>query len=146
MQLQFKKFKTFFAAGIFCISIFSCKKQNMAPTGMLNEMIDTTATLQFAGSFVSGPYGTVMGTAEVYKQNNMYQVKLNNFNTSNGPALHVYLSREAMPVNYQDLGELRSTNGNQVYDITGMPNFSEFKFISIHCVDYNHLFGFAEIQ
>jgi hypothetical protein len=147
MQLPFVKLKTVFVAAIICTSVlFSCKKQNLAPTDMLNDMVDTTATLQFAGNFISGPYGTVMGTAQVYRQNNMYQVKLDSFSSSNGPALHVYLSKEAMPVNYYDLGELRSTNGSQVYDVSGMPDFIEYRFISIHCVDYNHLFGYAEIQ
>lgn len=124
-------------------TFISCKKETLAPTNMVNEMIDSTAVLKYTGNFLNGPYGTVTGKAEIYKQSNLLSVKLSNFLSSNGPALHVYLSKEAMPINFIDLGVLKSTNGNQVYNISGMPNFSDYKYISIHCIDYNHLFGYA---
>lgn len=124
----------------------SCKKGSLASTNTVNEMVDTTAVLKYSGNFVSGPYGSVTGRAEVYKSGSSYEVKLVNFNTSNGPALHVYLAKEAMPVNFMDLGALKSTNGNQVYSVTGMPVFADYKYISIHCVAYNHLFGSALIN
>ncbi len=130
------------------VAVQSCKKDkdSFASTETINEMADTTGVLKYSGAFTSGPFGTVTGKAEVYKKGIAYEVKLANFNTNNGPALHVYLSKEAMPINYFDLGVLKSTNGNQVYSITGMPNFVEYKYISIHCVTYNHLFGSALIQ
>ena len=133
---------------IIVAAIQSCKKDrdSFASTVTVNEMVDTTGVLKYSGSFTSGPFGTVTGKAEVYKNGTDYKVKLANFNTNNGPALHVYLSKEAMPINYIDLGVLKSTNGNQVYSVTGMPDFMEYKYISIHCVAYNHLFGSALIQ
>ncbi len=133
---------------IIVVTIQSCKKDkdSFASTVTVNEMVDTTGMLKYSGSFTSGPFGTVTGKAEVYKNGAEYKVKLANFNTNNGPALHVYLSKEAMPINYIDLGVLKSTNGNQVYSVTGMPDFMEYKYISIHCVAYNHLFGSALIQ
>ena len=124
----------------------SCKKEKLASTETLNEVIDTVAVLKYTGSFESGPYGTVSGNAEVYKTGMVYEVKLANFNSSNGPALHVFISKEAMPANYIDLGELKSTNGNQLYDVTGMPDFISYKYISIHCIAYNHLYGSALLQ
>lgn len=136
------------AALIIAVSIQSCKKDkdSFASTEAVNEMVDSTGILKYSGSFTSGPFGTVTGKVEVYINGTDYKVKLANFNTNNGPALHVYLSKEAMPINYIDLGILKSTNGNQVYSVTGMPDFMEFKYISIHCVAYNHLFGSALIQ
>ena len=130
------------------VTIQSCKKDkdSFASTVTVNEMVDTTGMLKYSGSFTSGPFGTVTGKAEVYINGTDYKVKLANFNTNNGPALHVYLSKEAMPINYIDLGVLKSTNGNQVYNVTGMPDFMEYKYISIHCVAFNHLFGSALIQ
>jgi Electron transfer DM13 len=128
------------------VIITSCKKENYASTATLNEMTDTASVLKFTGNFASGPYGTVAGKAEIYKKGIAYEVKLAGFTTTNGPALHVYLSKEAVPLNFLDLGALKSTNGNQVYSISGMPDFMEYKYISIHCVAYNHLFGWALIQ
>ena len=124
----------------------SCEKDQLGSTITINETVDTIATKNLSGTFVSGPYGTVSGMAEIFNNGTMYEVKLAGFNTSNGPALHVYLSKESKPVNYIDLGILKSTNGNQVYSITGMPDFSDYKYISIHCVQYDHLFGYALLQ
>ncbi len=125
----------------------SCKKETDAPTTVLNEGVDTTiAVLKFAGTFVDGPYGAASGKAEVYKTGSTFEVKLADFMVNNGPALHVYISKEAMPINYIDAGELKSINGNQVYAVSGMPDFSDYKYISIHCVAYNHLFGYALLK
>jgi hypothetical protein len=132
-----------------CCLIFSCKKEgNLASTAVLNEMVDTSSLtkLKYSGSFSSGPFGTVSGKAEVYQTSSGYQVKLADFNTNNGPALHVYISKEAMPVNFIDLGVLKSIAGNQLYPVAGMPDFGSFIFISIHCVAYNHLFGYAQLK
>jgi len=125
--------------------IISCKKNN-TPSIALNEMIDTSAVLRYSGDFISGPYGTVTGKAEIYKNATAVEVKLAEFNSSNGPALHVFISKEVMPINFIDLGALKSTTGNQVYSVTGMPDFMDYKYISIHCVAYNHLFGSALLQ
>jgi hypothetical protein len=131
--------------GAALLAFTSCKKEN-TPTVALNEMTDTAAVLKYSGDFVSGPYGTVTGKAEIYKTATAIEVKLAGFNSSNGPALHVYISKEAMPINFIDLGALKSTTGNQVYAVTGMPDFMQYKYISIHCVDFNHLFGSALLQ
>lgn len=127
------------------IFLFSCKKEK-TPTILLNEMADTAAILKYSGDFISGPYGTVTGRAEVYASATTVEVKLAEFNSSNGPALHVFISKEANPINFIDLGELRSTIGNQVYEVAGMPDFMEYKYISIHCVAFNHLFGAALLR
>ncbi len=124
----------------------SCKKEVLAPTEPINEMVDTTAMIKYSGSFVNGPFGKVSGKAEVYIKGSTLELKLADFNSTNGPALRVYLSKEPMPVSFVDLGELKSTNGNQVYGIKGMPDFTEYKYISIHCVAYNHLFGSALLK
>lgn len=138
------------------ITTAACKKEQLASTQPLNEMVidttmssgnngstDTTAMLVVSGSFMAGPYGTASGKASVYKTSSGYVLQLTNFSVTNGPALHVYLSKEAMPVNYIDLGTLKSTNGNQVYTIPNQPDFTAYKYISIHCVAFNHLFGSA---
>lgn len=138
--------------GMLIMLAVACKKETLAPTTMLNESIIITDTNKMAsepiltGTFSSGPFGTVTGKAETFKQGSMYSVKLSDFNTTNGPALHVYLSKEPMPVSFIDLGVLKSTNGNQVYAVSGMPDFAEYKYISIHCVAYNHLFGSALLK
>lgn len=114
---------------------------------MLDEMVADTAVLKLKGSFENGPSGVVMGNALVYKlPDGKYQLQLMDFNSSNGPDLKVYLSKEVMPVTFINLGSLKSTNGNQVYNIPEMPDFAQYKYASIHCEEYNHLFGYALLK
>jgi len=128
-------------------TIFGCVKENTS-TMVVNNPVDTSMAMsRFSGTFGNGPYGVVNGTARVYLgNNNQYVLALENFNSSNGPDLHVYISKEAQPVNYIDLGRLQSVSGNQQYPLTGNINFSEYKYALIHCQQYNHLFGSAELK
>ena len=126
--------------------ITSCVREN-APTVPVNNPVDTSmAVSRFNGTFGNGPYGAVKGTARIYFQNSQHILALENFNSSNGPDLHVYISKEVQPVNYIDLGKLQSVSGNQQYPLTGNINFSEYKYALIHCQQYNHLFGSAELK
>ena len=128
------------------VLITACVKEK-SPTNPLDDTIDTTTnTPSKIGMFMNGPYGSVMGTARIYNMNNNFILALENVVISNGPDLHVYLSKEVQPVNYIDLGRLQSTMGNQLYAIPGMPDFSEYKYALIHCQRYNHLFGSAVLR
>jgi len=132
---------------IFVFAVLSsCVKEN-TPTNPVNNPVDmSTAMSRFSGTFGNGPYGLVNGTAKIYFQNNQYIFALENVNSSNGPDLHVYISKEVQPVNYIDLGRLQSVSGNQQYSLTGNINFAEYKYALIHCQQYNHLFGSAELK
>jgi hypothetical protein len=128
------------------VTINACVKEN-TPTAPVNNPVDTSmAVSRFNGTFNNGPYGVVSGSAKIYLKNNQHILALENFNSSNGPDLHVYLSKEVLPVNYIDLGRLQSIMGNQQYALAGTIDFSEFKYALIHCQRYNHLFGSAELK
>lgn len=129
----------------FTLIITACKKEG-APTNPVDENVDTTATLKYSGSFMNGPYGTTRGEAKVYLENGKLTLALENFSVNNGPDLYVYLSKEVQPVNFISLGKLRSTNGNQLYDIAGTPDLTQYKYALIHCQQFNHLFGSAELK
>ncbi len=138
--------KTAFVLLSISILISSCVKQN-TPTNPLDDRVDTTTNSQSKlGMFMNGPYGRVSGTAKIYQLNNMNSLALENVSISNGPDLHVYISKEILPVNYIDLGRLKSTMGNQVYEIPGNPDFTQYKYALIHCQQFNHLFGSAELK
>lgn len=125
----------------------ACNKNAGSSTATLNEKVDTAAMVvnnTMPGAFIS--YGqNVTGTAKLYVKEGKYSLALENFSTNNGPDLHVYLSKEIQPANFIDLGKLTSTNGNQVYAISVKPDFTQYKYALIHCQQYNHLFGSAEL-
>lgn len=126
----------------------ACSKQNGSPSVRVDMTADTAAAIQtYSGVFSNGPYGTVSGSAAIYEDTAMnFQLQLRNIAVSNGPDLHVYLSKELFPVNYIDLGRLQSTSGNQLYFIPGKPDFSLYKYALVHCQRFNHLFGSAELR
>lgn len=124
----------------------ACVKQD-TPTNAIDDRVDiTTHTQTKLGMFMNGPYGRVSGDAKIYTVNNMHTLALENVVISNGPDLHVYISKEILPVNYIDLGRLQSTIGNQVYVIPGNLDFTKYKYALIHCQRFNHLFGSAELK
>jgi Electron transfer DM13 len=123
----------------------ACKKETTS-TNPVNEMPTTTAVGIDSGSFSNGPYGSVSGKAKIYKTGTKYELALENFSSSNGPDLKVYLSKEKQPVNFVNLGSLKSTAGNQLYAIPAAVNVNDYKYALIHCQQYNHLFGFADVR
>lgn len=135
-----------------CILMFySCGKSNATPDTRLDEMLpgsDTTTntTAKYSGNFGNGPFGSVTGAARIYLVNSQYTLALENVAITNGPDLHVYLSKEMQLLNFIDLGKLKATSGNQLYTVPAMPDFSMYKYALIHCQQYNHLFGSAELK
>lgn len=134
-----------FLSMLLLVIIISCTRDaNIVVT--TPPTIDSTAIVKYRGSFINGPYGSVTGTAEIVMQDTTLALRIKNFSSSNGPDLHVYLSQERQPVNFIDLGSLRSKSGEQVYSIPGNTNLTPYKYALIHCKAYNHLFGSAALQ
>ncbi len=132
--------------------LVDCKKENGTTTSNTPamDMVDTRDSsgnlLKYSGTFSDGPYGTVMGKVKIYENAGSYSLVLDSFNVNNGPDLHVYLSKEIQPVNFIDLGKLRSVGGTQVYAVPGVPDFTKFKYALIHCQQFDHLFGNANLK
>jgi hypothetical protein len=137
--------KNYFLVIFLWIVIAGCTKHN-TPVTPLDDVVDSSAVIKYSGEFMDGPYGRVDGRAVIYLQGTAFKLALENISISNGPDLHVYLSREVQPVNYIDLGLLRSTGGNQLYQIPGAPDFADYKYALIHCQRFNHLFGSAALR
>ena len=134
--------KSICIAGILLVAAMSCTKK--ASTVTVNDTPpDSMAVELYRGSFSNGPSGTTSGMAAIYESHGKWQLRLENFMVNNGPDLKVYLSKEQQPIHFIKLGDLKSTNGNQTYDISGMPDIMEYKYALIHCEQYNHLFGYT---
>lgn len=136
-------FKLMLIASLGFTSLLSCGKTS---TGKVDEMVSPDGVLRVSGSFKGYGSEKVTGLAKIYNTNNQYMLKMENFSTTNGPDLKVYLSKAASPLEFISLGSLKSTNGNQVYPINGTPDFSQYRYVLIHCEKYNHLYGSAELM
>ena len=135
------------ATTLFSSLLFAGCKKDAASIKPSDDMVSPQAVKTYLGNFVNGPYGNVRGTANIFRNTDgTLQLQLQDLASSNGPDLKVYLSKELQPVNFINLGDLKSTNGNQVYTIQGTPDFDAYKFVLIHCKSFNHMFGSAELK
>lgn len=127
--------------------LVSCIRENTA-TEDLMEMAPENAVLKYSGNFMQGPYGNnINGKAEIFEKNGVFSLVFNeNFSTSNGPDLYVYVSKEQQPLQFISLGKLKSVNGGQTYSFPSAVNFEEYKYVVVHCQQYNHLFSYALLQ
>ncbi|HEY9702166.1 MAG TPA: DM13 domain-containing protein [Allocoleopsis sp.] len=123
----------------------SCKKSEISGD-VLNEPISPSAITIFKGNFTGTPGHTVSGNVEIISENNQKKLVLKNFSTTNGPDLKIYIATSQQATAFISLGNLKSTNGQQVYDISGMPDFVQYKYVLIWCQQFSVLFGTAELK
>ena len=107
-----------------------------------------------SGAFVDGEHAT-SGTASILQlPDGSRYVRLENFSTSDGPDVQVWLTEKAAGGNdwgkYDDgvhlaLGELKATDGNQNYPIPADANLSAFTSVVIWCDRFNVAFGTAPV-
>jgi hypothetical protein len=105
-----------------------------------------------AGSFVTGAHATA-GTATIYKLDDGSRIlRLSDFSTSNGPAVHVILTDHAVTGNdvedakSVDLGDLKGNTGNQNYVIPANVNLDDVKSVAIYCERFHVNFGAATLK
>lgn len=98
--------------------------------------------LKYQGLFAptSGINGS--GIVKIFVENNLNKLVLENYTVESGPDLKVYLSKSNTPTDFVNLGNL---NASTVYSIPQSVDLKEYKFVLIHCQQYNHLFAVAEL-
>lgn len=136
---------------VFCVSIccllMACSKTSTVTTLPATDIIDTTGgAAKYSGAFSSAPGENVSGTALILLKSGVYSMALKNMNIGAGPDLHVYLSKQKQPIDFIDLGKLKSTMGDQVYEVKNSVDFTSYKYALIFCQQYNVLFGSAELK
>jgi hypothetical protein len=72
-------------------------------------------------------------------------LRLENFKSTNGPDLHVYLSTDKMASNFMDLGRLKGNIGNQNYEVPVDIDLSKYNNVLIWCKAFSVLFGNAQL-
>jgi hypothetical protein len=105
----------------------------------------------------SGEVHKTSGRATVFQQADGSRIlRLSNFSTSNGPALHVLLidghnagaskdfSLGSIPS--VDLGDLKGNQGDQDYRIPNAENLQQLNTVSIYCERFHANFGTAPLE
>jgi electron transfer DM13 len=72
-------------------------------------------------------------------------LRLENFKSTNGPDLHVYLATDEKASDYVILGKLKANIGNQNYEIPDGVDLAKYHEVLIWCKQFSVLFGSAEL-
>lgn len=123
----------------------SCSKDKTAMIVNGNKGFEN-ADVKFKGAFYPTSGITVNGNAQILFNGSSYSVLLDSFMVSSGPDLKVYLSKQDTPFEFINLGALRSNSENNYYSVTGLIDFSTYRYVLIYCQQYNHLFAIAELK
>jgi hypothetical protein len=118
-----------------------------------NAEAASTATLA-EGQFHDGAHKTA-GTATIHQLSDGKRVlRLTNFETSNGPDVHVYaVAAEDAKDNdtvtragFVDLGSLKGNIGDQNYDLPESVDLNKYKAVTIWCKRFSVNFGTAPLM
>src|SRR5918911_597826 len=129
----------------------------LKPAGVVNEQqqsnITTTAaavTATRTGYFIGAGDGfhNVEGLAKVIPLDDggLTVLRLENFKSTNGPNVHLYLATDKTASNFIDLGRLKANNGNQNYNIPVGTDLAKYNMALIWCKDFSVLFGSAQLK
>jgi len=127
----------------------NAKVNEAMPSGLSN----VSQTVLSSGSFHSVAHGT-KGTARLYQLADGKRIlRLTNFETSNGPDVHVYLiaandARDSETVKkggFLELGSLKGNIGDQNYDIPADADLANYRAVTIWCKRFSVNFGTAPL-
>lgn len=108
-----------------------------------------------SGTFISHEHETT-GTATVIENPDGTRVlAIENLNTTNGPDVHVWLSASDVVPGFEgwfvaggapfiDLGPIKGNQGNQVYDIPEGVDLTQYRNVTLWCVQFSVSFGAAQ--
>jgi|ETNmetMinimDraft_11_1059920.scaffolds.fasta_scaffold65725_2 hypothetical protein len=109
------------------------------------EMAEPTLSVEnmLSGSFTEAAH-TVEGSASIIQSDATY-LRFENFNTINGPNLHVYLSSDTSDNDFIDLGSLKATKGSFNMPIPEDIDLKKYNKVLIWCVPFSVIFSYAEL-
>lgn len=107
-----------------------------------------------SGTFHAGAHET-KGTAEIFQLGDGKRtLRLTNFETSNGPDVHVYLvaaadakdSETVKSAGFIELGSLKGNIGDQNYEVPANVDLAKYRAVTIWCARFNVNFGTAPLM
>ncbi|MGI9566291.1 MAG: DM13 domain-containing protein [Nitrosopumilus sp.] len=114
----------------------------------VDEAVPTATAALPQGQFVGVGDGIhdAQGTVKIIQvEGGTEYLRLENFKSTNGPDLYVYLAIDGNASDYVDLGRLKGNVGNQNYEIPQGTDLSKYDNVLIWCKSFSVLFGSAEL-
>jgi Electron transfer DM13 len=123
------------------------------PGGAAMASIEKGPMIVTQGNFKGLAHET-KGTASIYQlADGRRTLRLTEFETSNGPDVHVYLIAAAVEkgndavkaAGFIDLGSMKGNKGDQNYDIPADADLNKYRTVSIWCARFGVNFGTAPL-
>lgn len=127
----------------------------MMDTAMEDEMeaMDTAVSLLSGQITGADNFHMGEGSATIFELGDQRILRFEDFSVTNGPDLHVILSKHPAPTDradigedYLDLGALKGNLGSQNYEIPADVELSEYQSVVIYCVPFHVVFASAALQ
>jgi len=143
----------------FAIGWYAFRPELLFISKQVNEQFPSSGQVAAApmtlaqGSFKSLAHET-RGLATIYMLAEGKQtLRLTEFETSNGPDVHVYLTAAEVEkgsdaiktAGFIDLGSMKGNKGDQNYDIPADVDLSKYKNVTIWCARFGVNFGIAPL-
>lgn len=88
----------------------------------------------------------VAGGALLVASDGKKTLRFEDFETLNGPNLHIYLAADLGADDFVDLGQIRATKGNVNYELDASVDTAKYNKVLVWCVPFRVLFSYAELQ
>jgi hypothetical protein len=120
------------------------------PSGLAND----SETVLASGSFHSVAHDS-KGTASIYQlADGKRLLRLTNFQTSNGPDVHIYLvaandasdAETVKKAGFLELGSLKGNIGDQNYEVPADVDLTKYRAVTIWCKRFSVNFGTAPLS
>lgn len=135
---------------LFALSVLaSCSKSQESAsttTPSTDSFNVANATLIRTGTFTGNRNYSVTGSVKLYEYQGKRYIRFENFVSSNGPDLKVYIATTTTASQFVNIGDLKSISGTQTYLVNNPPDFTQFNKVLIWCQQFSALFGSATIQ
>ena len=122
--------------------------ENMTTTMDISQNTEESKNL-LVGDFMGVNDGihNAEGKAKILTLSDGSQIlRLEDFRSTNGPDVHLYLSTDKQASDFIDLGRLKANNGNQNYQIPINTDFNKYRYVLIWCQPFSVLFGSAQLS
>ena len=125
------------------------KMKMMEEEEKMKMMEEEIIPISYTGTFIGvgdGVHDAQGDTFTIPLEDGSNVLRLENFKSTNGPDLYVYLSTDNRASEFIDLGKLKANNGNQNYEIPENADLDKYSNVLIWCKAFGVLFGSAELS
>jgi len=124
---------------------FEEQTREMKDVVLVMDDVMPVSNLLAEGVFVRRVH-SVEGKALLIDDGGKKILRFEDFETDNGPNLHIYLASSLGNDDFVDLGKIKATKGNVNYDIPSGVDTDRYDKVLIWCVPFGVLFSYADLD